>query len=362
MNFRSASKAAVSEIAERRLLLQKVLSFGINFLDESTGGVLPNDIIAVGAPSGVGKTAFCCNMAAANIVKGKKVHLFALEASENEIERRMKYPIIADLYYSDMVRKPLRKPFNFRNWYLGFLIDEMYEYEIKAAEIFEEKYKNIFLFYKNGDFGSDQFIQNVMSIASQTDLIIVDHIHYFDFDDDNENRAIKNLVKTARTLGNELQKPIVLVGHLRKKDRGNDDLVAGMEEFHGSSDFYKISTKVLTISPGNPTLDGKGFETYFRVPKNRIDGSPTRFSARCIFDTKKGVYEEKYDLGHANQSRINGFKELDSDLLPDWAVSANRSFGVGSNNSQPHNGFSKILTSSRRTKAVRNFAPGGDRD
>ncbi len=362
MNFRSASRAAHAEIESRRNMMQRVLSFGVTCLDEFTGGILPTDIIAIGAPSGVGKTQFCCNMAIANIAAGKKVHVLALEASEFEIEKRMKYPIVADLYYRDPVRKKLSHPLNFRNWVMGLLIDEMMEYETQAAEFFEKAYKDIFLFYKNGDFGSDEFVSNVMSIAHQTDLIITDHIHYFDFEDDNENRAIKNIVKTARMLGLELEKPIVLVGHLRKKDRNNDDLVAGLEEFHGSSDFYKIATKVVTISPGKQTDDGHGFKTYFRVPKNRIDGSSTRFSAQCVFDPRKGSYEKEYEIGYANQSRSLGFKEIDSDLLPDWAKSARRhSFGSGSNHVNADR-QANLLANKRRPRTVRNFAPNSDGD
>lgn len=362
MNFRSAASAAFSEIETRHKMRERIMSFGNQYLDESTGGILPTDIIALGAPSGVGKTQFCCNMAIANIAAGKKVHLLALEASDHEIEKRMKYPIVVDFYYSDPNRPTLSLPLNFRNWVMGFLIDEMKSYEDQAAKFFDQAYKDIFLFYKQGDFGSDEFVQNVMSIAHTTDLIIVDHIHYFDFDDDNENRAIKNVVKTARTLGLELEKPIVLVGHLRKKDRNNDDLVAGLEEFHGSSDFYKIATKVITISPGNSTPDGKGFYTYFRVPKNRIDGSSTRFSAQCIFDPKKGAYQDGYQIGYANQSRAQGFKEIATNLRPDWSKSARQLNGVSGDDNANVERQSEVLKPQGRSRSIRNFAPYSDRD
>jgi len=359
-NFRPVSDAAYSELEERRLLPKRILSFGVCFLDEATGGILPADLIGVGAPSGAGKTQFCCNLAIANIAAGKKVHFMALEASENEIEQRMKYPMVADLYYRDPVRKPLSKPLNFRNWVMGHLIGEMEEYEKTANEFFEKAYRDIFLFYKNGDFGSDEFVKQVMSIAQDTDLIIVDHIHYFDFDDDNENRAIKNVMKTARTLALELQKPIVLIGHLRKKDRYNDDLVSGLEEFHGSSDFYKIATKIITIAPGQMTPDGQGFETYFRVPKNRIDGTATRFSAKVIFSPRKGTYEKEYNIGVANQSRAGGFEELDRPLHPDWAIHARRLSGGGGDSVLPPEPKPSTFASPRGPRTVRNHAPYSD--
>lgn len=165
MNFRSASRAAKTEIESRRTMMKRVLSFGVTALDEMTGGILPTEIVALGAPSGVGKTAFCCNMAIANISAGKKVHIFALEASEFEIERRMKYPLIADLYFRSEIKPKLKLDFNFRNWALGLLFDDMQEIENQAAEFFEKAYRDIFIFYKDQDFGSAEFISNVMSIA-----------------------------------------------------------------------------------------------------------------------------------------------------------------------------------------------------
>ncbi len=360
INFRSVSNADQSELNEREHLSKKILSFGVSFLDEATGGILPADLVGIGAPSGAGKTQFCCNLAIANINAGKRVHFMALEASENEIERRMKYPMVADLYYRDPLRKTLSMPLNFRNWAMGLLVPEMREYESAASELFIKAYKDIFLFYKNGDFGSDEFVRQVMSIAHETDLIIVDHIHYFDFEDDNENRAIKSIMKTARTLALELQKPIILIGHLRKKDRNNDELVAGLEEFHGSSDFYKIATKIITIAPGSLTLDGKGFETYFRVPKNRIDGTATRFSAKVIFNPRKGTYEKEYNIGYANQSRNSGFEELDINLHPDWARWSRRLSGGSGSTVFPAEPRSETPKSSRGSRTVRNFAPYSD--
>ena len=42
------------------------LSFGVKFLDAALGGILPDDLVLIGAPSGVGKTGFVTNLAAAS--------------------------------------------------------------------------------------------------------------------------------------------------------------------------------------------------------------------------------------------------------------------------------------------------------
>jgi hypothetical protein len=130
---------------------------------------------------------------------------------------------------------------------------------------------------------------------------------------------MREIAKTARTLSLEEGTPIILVSHLRKRDRGNPDLVAGLDEFMGSSDLYKIATKVITISGGAMTQTGC-YETFFRIPKNRTNGGVTRYIGRVLFNPKMGnQYEKKYSLGWSHSTRENGFEGIDESLYPDWA-------------------------------------------
>jgi hypothetical protein len=317
--FRQLSSSAYTEYQARVKSSGDQLVFGVDFLDSALRGICKDDLILLGAPSGVGKTQLCCNIALANMANGKKVHYIALEASEFEIDRRLKYPLVAERYYADPLRQPLPVKLNYTDWLLGKFVVELQNYEMDAAKYFESAYGDLFVHYKGDNFGLKEFIDAVLYCAKDTDLIIVDHVHYFDLDDDNENRAMKAIAKTVRSLAIEEQKPIIMVAHLRKRDRHNDDLCAGMEEFHGSSDLFKIATKVITVAPGKPTQDGL-FETFFRIPKNRNDQGPTKFLAREFFSPKKGGYEkDRYQLGWADQKRSVGFELLDQTYWPDWA-------------------------------------------
>lgn len=319
LKFRSASDSSFEEFNERSKVEAKVLRFGVDYLDDALGGIMPDDLILLGAPSGAGKTQLCCNIALANMQDGKKVHYIALEAGRFEIERRMKFPLVFDAYRADARRPPLPARLTFSNWLKGAFVKELKEYEIQVAEHFEKAYRDLFLFYKQQSFGVKELVSAVLSCSDETSLILVDHVHYFDFEDDNENRAIREIAKTVRTLALDEQKPIILVAHLRKRDRANEELCAGLDEFHGSSDLYKIATKVITIAPGQMTTDGH-FETFFRCPKNRMDGGVIRFLAREFFNPKKGTYEKgKYQLGWADQKRSAGFAEIDRGKYPEWA-------------------------------------------
>lgn len=315
MGFLKSVEQVFEEVNGRKNGRKGILSFGIQYLDDAMAGILPHDMILLGAPSGGGKTQTCCNIARANIEKGKNVHYIALEAEYLEIERRIKYQLFAKYFFADPQRPKV--DISFQNWMLGDYIENCVAYEAMAAKEFMDKYTTLFTFYKADKFDVNDLIMTVTSCAEETDLIILDHVHYMDLEDDNENKAIKNIAKTARTLSLEMGKPIVLVAHIRKTSKGADYFAPGLEEFHGSSDLYKIATKAITIGPGSINSEGR-IETYLRIVKNRFEGSVTRFIGKCFYNSKSGSYEKTYEIGDAYQSRDVGFRQLSYNIYPTW--------------------------------------------
>ena len=317
--FRSASEGAVLEIEGRRNARKDLRRFGIGFLDDALLGIRPSDLILVGAQTGIGKTQLCCNIALANIADGRKVHFIALEAEEYEIERRLKYQIIAHEYFNDPSRPHLGAHLTFDRWDLGDYLEPLAKYEERATAFMLGAYAGLFMHYKSDEFTIANLIESVALNAHASDLFIIDHAHYFDMDESHgENRALKELAKTVRSLALEQKKPIILVAHLRKRDRGNEDLAPDSDEFHGSSDLAKIATKIVTIAPGGRTTSGL-FETFFRIPKNRKNGGCTRFIGRVMFNPRTNSYEYGYKIGHSSATRKEGFGELDQSLYPEWA-------------------------------------------
>jgi hypothetical protein len=333
VGFHKSSDVILTEREVRRHYRQNMLTFGVDFLDDAMEGILKNDLVLVGAHSGGGKTQFCCNIAAANVSQGKRVHYLALEAEHAEIERRILYQLFTKHYYADPERPRLEV--SFQKWMLGDFIESGFKYETEAAHEFEQKFTSLFTFYKQGSFDVHNFIAQVVLCADETDLIIVDHVHYFDFEDDNENRAIREIAKTARTLALEQGKPIILVSHIRKRDRNNTDMVPGQEEFHGSSDLFKIATKAITLAPGAWGVGGK-LETFFRIVKNRHEGSVTRFIASTTYLSSEGRYEKGYKLGDSNQKRDRDFEALLPGTIPRWAKRVSHGENGGEPRNTPH--------------------------
>lgn len=313
--FIKESDYSKQETIKRKEDSQNRISYGISFLDDATGGISRNDLVLIGAPSGVGKTQLCCNIAYSALMQGKKVHYIALEAEEFEIGSRLKYPIFFNFYKDDPDPNKPNVFLNYRKWKMGEYIEILKKYDEMTDDFFSKAYKDLYTFYKRSRFDINDLIKNVLDVSTETDLIIVDHVHYFDLEDDNENRAIKKIAMTARDLSLEEGKPIILISHLRKRDKWNTDLVAGLDEFHGSSDLYKISTTTITISGGPVQSDGN-YETYFRIPKYRIDGGVSRYCAKAIYNPKTNQYEDRYYLGKSSQKRELEFEEIDK--KPEW--------------------------------------------
>ena len=316
--FKPASASAFVELEKRRHARNDLLSFGIQYLDDALIGISRSDLVLLGAPSGIGKTQLCCNIALANLSAGRRVHFMALEAEEHEIERRLKYQIIANMYFSDSERPRLSHHLTYDRWVLGDFLDDLHEYEQRAADFFAKAYEQLNLYYRGDRFGITELVEEMLIVSGKSDLFIIDHAHYFDFEEGDENRALKDIAKTVRALVLEEKTPVVLVAHLRKKDRGNEELAPGMDEFMGSSDLVKIATKVVTIAPGGRTPDGC-FETFFRTPKNRTSGASNRFIGRVMFDPKRNAYEKSYKVGTSSLTKRTGFEELDPSLQPEWA-------------------------------------------
>lgn len=299
---------------------EEPLSFGIRYLDECLGGIWKNDLIVLGAKSGIGKTEAAKICALAN-AQSKRVHFFALEAEEAEIERRLKYTLLSTAVYGSMRDSFRGIRFNYMDWMLGRFNSILGDHEKELDKIIAESFPNLFTYYqKTTKLTEENIEQVILSIQDQTDLIIIDHLHFFDFEDENENRAMKKLMKALKRLSESCSKPILLLAHLRKSDKRFKSMVPDMEDFHGSSDISKIATKVILLAPAKQ--DGNGsfvYPTYIQAAKNRYDNSRTRFVGVCGYDTRRNCYEEKYNIGRISFDGQEFEKAIEA---PYWAKSA----------------------------------------
>jgi hypothetical protein len=170
-------------------------------------------------------------------------------------------------------------------------------------------------FYKSGYLDSAGLVARMDAISSEVSMFVIDHLHYIDTADENELRAVRDMVSRIRDMALGLGKPVVLVAHLRKQDAAS--LVPNENDFHGSSNVVKIATHAVMLAraPHDPSLQAANIRrTFVHVPKDRRDGA-TGMVALMEYDTDAGMYRRGYQLGRVAKGKWESINHQ----APSWA-------------------------------------------
>ena len=343
MEFQTWGELAPKERAEREnIKTGDLCTFGISVLDHALKCILPHDLIVIGADSGTGKSTLSLSIASHNAKNGKQVAVFYLEGGHNEAIRRMKWRMICDEYYKnkpaygyiDMdyllwsVNDPslasLKPVENSVDKNLNALFrDNLSIYNItpsrgddKNIVGYKKIYESLVNFFDGTEFGKIKF---------NLDLLIIDHLHYFDFEDGTratEAEKISKAIRSCKEISDIHEIPVILVSHLRKKtkERGLPD----QEDFHGSSNIPKIATEAIILSPCYSLQDNVNFQypTFFRFVKSRR-GLKSNYAALINFDLTANEYAKDYKIYPISNDGFAADKELEWYKCPKWAKRAN---------------------------------------
>jgi replicative DNA helicase len=312
-----------NRLSERRLERESnkenKIKFGIPYLDDALSGIIPTDSVLFTAPSGTGKTEMVTQIAINAALQKKKVYLMALESYEGEVDERILYKKAAQRYYADNDRVP--GALDYLYWAHGeqeHLLEKYYkdlEVEIEAIG----KYIQVM---DRGDAFSVDDLKKIFIQASKHDrvnLIILDHLHFMEIDDDNENRGWKNILKEMNLLIKKYKIPVLCVAHIRKRDRKQKVVAPGMDDVHGSSDIFKQVTKMISIAKApNDGASKTLWPTYVRTAKVRHGGARDQFIGLINFDISKNEYSEVYAVGKLSYDETQ-VELLEQKDLPFWA-------------------------------------------
>lgn len=314
--FESMPSRLVGEREDRLERASRKLSYFVAFLDDYLRGILPNDLVLIGAPSGMGKTDLALNIAASNADARRWVHYFALEAEPRELERRTKYSLLVRKLYEH--KHPMRERMNYTDWLLGECESICGDFNREVDQQVIERLGRLRTYYRGARFTAEDLQRHVLEVYKDSSLIVVDHLHYIDSDDENENRALGDSVKTIRDVSLRIGVPILLVAHLRKRDFRMKQLVATLDDFHGSSNITKIATQVIAIERAYGIESDRWWKspTFMSILKDRRSGAPG-LVALCDFDRRTKAYSNRYALG-----RIAGdeWNEIGMNEKPTWAL------------------------------------------
>ncbi len=107
----------------------------------------------------------------------------------------------------------------------------------KEDELYKRIDKNIMdnlLIYKKDKIPDMQEIVNIVSaLSNRVDLIAIDHLQYISLPDDaSENKALSDMMQTAKNITDNLRKPVIIFSHLRKKDGKQKEKPLDMDDLH----------------------------------------------------------------------------------------------------------------------------------
>lgn len=317
-SFSTVPSRIVGELKDRKAQSARALNYHVSFLDDCLRAILPNDLVLIGAPSGIGKTDLALNIAASNASKGRAVHYFALEAEPLELERRTKFAMLSRLCYQRS--HPQRNEMVYVDWLLGNCEHICGAYNDEVDHEILAHLGQLWTYYRGAKFDAKDLQNSILKVQSMTDLIVVDHLHYIDTDgDDHEASALGDVVKTLRDVALRIGKPVILVAHLRKRDRGAKQLVATLDDFHGSSNIVKICTQAITIERASCIDSAKWYlaPTFMTVLKDRRGGAPN-LVALMHFDRRTKGYNDSYTLGKLSRNGTE-WEQLSPGDKPGWA-------------------------------------------
>lgn len=318
VHFESAAERIKGEREKRLANAKRQLPFGHAFLDDCLRSIMPNDLIVIGAGTGVGKTELARSIAVHNARRGARVDYFALEAEHIEIERRTKFNVLAMLVAQHELR--LSRPFNYPDWYRGFFDQQIGDLEDEADAFIVKNLRSLRTYYRGSRFNHEDIKRLILAEQDNTDLIVLDHLHYVDNDDDNENRGVREIVMAIRNSALLADRPVILVVHLRKRNTQSKHLMPSSDDIHGSSDVAKVVTHTVMLASateqsGVPFRRGIS-NTFVSVVKDRGDGAK-HLIALCGFDWDSKQYEDSYTLGRDVKGT---FDPIDANHRPYWAT------------------------------------------
>jgi len=318
---------------------ENMCTFGIKCLDDRLTCILKDDLIAIGADSGKGKSQIVLDIAIHNASKGKQIALFFIEGGARQAIQRIKWKLISKKYYTSYKNGT---DMDLRKWLINNVENKkMFEEieELCKAEFNDKVKDNLQIYDFDSTFNikdlqlslgwfkdTDDYVENYLKtgeseIALNVDLIIVDHLQYFDVTDSkNEQQEVTKIVKTCKEITNFYNTPIILVSHLRKKDKERG--IPGQEDFFGTSNVPKIASQAITIAPEHSRADHHYgiYPTFFRICKSRT-GCETELATLCNFNSRTGEYDNYYEVWTLVQDKPN--KLLTGSQLPRWASKEN---------------------------------------
>lgn len=290
-----------AECERRKVNLDTVCKYWIEILDRYMGWILPNELVVVGADTGMGKSEIAYKIAVTNAQRGKKVLLFALEWDLNEVALRYMQRTISEI----VPLKTIEFRFNRKKEHTEYV-----DHIIKWLDN-EQRVKNLLIFKKQQLPTMWLLADMIEQMKDGVDMIIIDHLHYIQFwSSSQEIEEIGKVMRQVKQITDTIKKPIIIMSHLRKRKKTDDPTE---QDLYGSSNIAKEANTIILLTrmenqdveklvDSGAQDDMRYAWTKIIVEKSRTGlAVPTKFSA--VYDLDRKDYVDELSEIILNESR-----------------------------------------------------------
>lgn len=269
---------------KEKIKMKKLCSYGIKFLDDKIGGIYDEDLLIIGAESGIGKSTIAELIAFSCIQQKVKPALFSLENfAGNTVDKKA---------YTLFKTRTGQWDLKFRQWIdIKNRTPSLTDEDVHRAETMA--YNMHLVERDNKDYTIDRLEADFKEVVNDgCQVIILDHLDYFDaYATDNDLQHTKRLMKTIRRLQDTFKVSVIAFSQLRKNVDRNV-IVPTYDDLYGSGDKVKQATLVLMVARcDEEPVDGV-YKTYFNLSKDRFGN---RSACKIGYDVYRNNYEDKYE-------------------------------------------------------------------
>ncbi len=258
---------------------------GFHDLDEVTGGLQPSDLIIMAARPGVGKTSLSLGIAHNAAAKGKRVGVFSLEMSREQLVQRLL------AVETGVDSQQLR---------LGYLTDE--DWHSVSDAIGRLAQMPVYI-----DDSAGQTVHEVRSKSRRleaevgVDLLIIDYLQLMQGTarrDGNRVQEVSEISRGLKMLARELNIPIVACAQLSRAVESRTNHVPILSDLRESGSLEQDADIVMFIHREemyNPETEKKGIaEVHIAKHRNGpLATIPLRFFSRTTKFADLEVYHQE---------------------------------------------------------------------